>query len=755
MCRCVRAPGILCDFTFWQFKVIRRMKAITTPCLTPATARFRLSKLALGLCFVTASSLSMAQDPQPTTGDDATITYPSSYFAQFEPYSVNDMLDRIPGINVARHGGGGGGGGPGSSNGSNRRGLGSGGDQVLINGRRIAGKENEGNSQLSRILASQVDYIEIIRGTSGDLDVRGGGQVINIVLLQAQSSSSLSYEVNADRYHDNEIQPGGKISLNGQREAFTYFLSAEQEPRHEFRDSRERSYLADGSANDAIRRDEVRESAPNTLTANFGYEFTENDRTHLNLRWADNDSDTELDRTIVDYTVASPIVTPEFEDLSNTGDAWEVGGDYEHIFGNSNRFKTLFIVNDSDALYQRDRFNFKNNTQTKDLYLASYERTRERIVRSSYSMGLGGGQDLEVGVERAQTILDTSLQLGLKTGGTGSPAFGGLTPINNANGTVEEMRYEYFAIHNWLLNNRMSLESTLLYETSTISQTGDVSQERDFNFLRPKLDYRFDITPALQLRATIEKDVAQLSFSDFTASAQNSGGTDDDQNQLEGNPDLVQEQSWRYEANLEFRLPNDAGVINTKAFYHQLEDVIERIDVSTPTTVLGANGNIGDGERYGMSINSSLRLNFLNQPNMLFTASLDLEDSSITDPFTGEDRRLARRGRGNARIGLRHDIPSRNMNWGVNVSKGFDGANVFYDIDKTESYEGDPFYFAWVEAVGWQDLTYRFEMRDGGTRCRLRTRYENRSIGDGGLEEIENSCFTTGTVFAVKVRGTF
>ena len=120
---------------------------------------------------------------QPSdTIEDSTVTYSAEFFAQFQPYSVNDMLQRIPGINLAR-GGGSTRGGPGSSQGGNRRGLGAGGDQVLINGRRIAGKENEGSSQLSRIPAREVDYIEIIRGTSGDLDVRGGTQVINLSLI--------------------------------------------------------------------------------------------------------------------------------------------------------------------------------------------------------------------------------------------------------------------------------------------------------------------------------------------------------------------------------------------------------------------------------------------------------------------------------------------------------------------------------------------------------------------------------------------
>jgi len=718
--------------------------------------RVRMFTLIAACWFVIAVDPAFSQQSQASIDDGSTINYPASYFAEFQPYSVTDMLDRIPGINVARGGGqGGGGGGPGSSGGANRRGLGGGGDQVLINGRRIAGKENEGNSQLSRIPASQVEYIEIIRGTSGDLDVRGGGQVINIVLFEADSSSSVAYEMNMDHYHDGKYQPGAKLSLTAQQGAFNYFLSGEREPRWEFRDNNELSLLADGSPNERILRDQTRDAWPITLTANFGYEFTDSDIAHLNLQWNDDDQDNFLGRTTINDRLENPAIIYDEEYLPSASDSWEVGGDFEHRFNDGSRFKTLFIVNNNESLYQRERFNIDGTERIKNLYLSSYERTRERIVRSSYAFDFFNTQALEVGVERAQTILDTSLQLGLRTGGFTSDFYGGLTGQRDDNGTVEEMRYEYFAIHNWQLNDRMSLETTLIYEDSNISQSGDISKSRDFGFFRPKVDYRFDITRSLQLRTTIERDVAQLSFGDFTSSAQNTGGTDEDQNELQGNPDLVQEKSWRYEANLEYRLPQDAGVVNTNLFYHEIEDVIGRIDVSTDTAVLSANGNIGDATRYGLKIDSSLRLGFLGQPNMLFTVGLNLEDSSITDPFTGIDRRLSRQARGSTSLGLRHDIPERNMNWGFNINNRIDGNTIFYDIDKTEEYSGDVGYYGWFEMLGWGRLTYRFEARDQRYRCRFRTRYDNRSVGDGGLRETELSCSTGGPVLAIKVRGTF
>ncbi len=154
----------------------------------------------LALIVILYCSASLPAQESSTVARDSTITYAAEFFDQYQTFSVNDMLDRIPGISVAR--GNGGNGGPGSSNGSGRRGLGLGGDQILINGRRTTGKENEGNSQLGRIPANQVQYIEIIRGTSGDLEVRGGNQVINIVLVEAENRSAVAYEVNADHLHD-------------------------------------------------------------------------------------------------------------------------------------------------------------------------------------------------------------------------------------------------------------------------------------------------------------------------------------------------------------------------------------------------------------------------------------------------------------------------------------------------------------------------------------------------------------------------
>ena len=216
----------------------------------------------------------------------------------------------------------------------------------------------------------------------------------------------------------------------------------------------------------------------------------------FNGLFAESNPPTDITRTINDYTTGTLITAQEREEEQRNRSNWEIGGDYEYNFDSGNKYRFLFIVNDRDFTYTRDRFDVFAGSEEKDLFLFSAGRDRERIGRTSYTFDLGGNQGMEVGIEGAQTIRDSDLRLGLSGTGMTSVAHGGLVPqaVSNASSAVEELRLESFAIHNWQINDRMSLESSLIYEKSTITQSGDVTNERDFSFVRPKLDYRFDIT---------------------------------------------------------------------------------------------------------------------------------------------------------------------------------------------------------------------------------------------------------------------
>ena len=732
----------------------------------------------LALLIAAVNQTAFAQD---NVGEDSTVRYAATYFSEWAPVTAQDMLDRIPGLDAGggfgSPGGGGFGGGFGGGGfsggpppgffgrgggGGGGRGFGGGnrGSEILINGKRTAGKNNSTGGQLTRITADQVNYIEIIRGTSGELDVRGSGQVVNVVLYETFTDSTMQYQAQASQSDNNTISPSGTFSYSGQIEGFNFLVSASHSDNYSKSISKENSILGDFSPNDFIR--EIRESdgSNSTFSTNLDYEINGNSSARINALYSDGDRPSELLRHTIDLKVQPNLTTFQREDAPSENDNWEIGGDYEYITDGGSRYKILFISNAFTNSTTRERFDLlAGGVQDKNLFLDSNNTTRERIIRGSYTFDMfGGSQDLELGVERAQTILDSKLALGI-SGITGTPSanVGGLIPVtvSNANSVVEEIRYEPFAIHNWIINPRMSLETSVLYEYSEITQRGDVSKQRDFDFVKPKVDFRYDLTPTLQIRGTIEKIVNQLTFNDFVAA---SDETDEDSNVQAGNANLRQDWYWNYEISSEYRLPNDVGVVSGRLYYEDWRDAIERLDVTVDEdNLLSANGNIGDGEKYGIDINSSIRLRMINMPNLLISASLNAEDSKITDPFLGIERRMLGSFRGRNNLGFRHDIPNWNLNYGVNWNNLWDGNRSRYDIDDIELSAGDPFWSAFVEWVSPQNITFRLDalrIVNNGEFCRERLRFVGR-ISSGILEEIEDQCSTPGPIVSLRVTGTF
>ncbi|MDA0804425.1 MAG: TonB-dependent receptor [Proteobacteria bacterium] len=703
------------------------------------------------------SSLSGVVNAQDNVGDESTVIYRADYFAEFNPITAQDMVDRIPGVGGATGSGGGFGGGAGGGNGG--RGLGGGGgSEIIINGKRMAGKSNQASGQLDRITAGQVDYIELIRGTSGDLDVRGSGVVVNVILREELSSTALNVGVNTDRYADGESQSGGSVAVSGNLAKLGYVLSASAEPRYDHRITYEDSVLGDFTANDAIREDQIRDQTSYNYSANFDYEFSPNSSARLNALYSQNDNPTTLARRTVNLRVYPNTVALQREELPGERDNWEIGADYELRTQQGSRFKALIISNQGNVDNIRKRYDVADDgSEELTLFLDTGSVTKERIARGSFTFDIFDSQDVEVGIERAQTILNSRLAYGIKdANGNPDPTLGGLVAqsVSNAVSTVEEMRYEPFLIHNWQLNSQMSLETSMLYESSEISQSGEKSLSRDFGFFKPKIDFRYDLTPQLQVRGTVEKRVRQLRFGDFVAS---NDDQDNDSNVLGGNENLKPEWLWAYDLKGEYRLPNDVGVISAGVWYHQHTDVIERIDATVNESNLQSiAGNIGDGHMYGLNAAASIRMRMIDMPNLLVTANFNAKDSSVTDPFLGLDRRFANFDRGRLRLGMRHDVSSLGVSYGMEWNNRFDANIKRYEIDDIELRAGDPNVTAFVQFVDRRGITYRLDILNANDnmQCRERQRFIGR-MSDGILEEVEDNCGGSGRTLSLKINGNF
>jgi len=224
--------------------------------------------------------------------------------------------------------------------------------------------------------------------------------------------------------------------------------------------------------------------------------------------------------------------------------------------------------------------------------------------------------------------------------------------------------------------------------------------------------------------------------------------------------------SRRSNISLGSRLPNGVGVLNSRFFYYAIDGAIGNIDISPYSDHLViTNGNVGNGKLFGLYLNASIRLAFLNLPQAVLTAGLNLEDAYIHDPLIAKTRTVIPFDRGSFRFGFRQDIPSQNLSFGLNYQDGIGntggtgGNRVRYDIDNVLFFgvgKVRPDFTLFAEKVGFGNLTYRMEVNNAldAERCLRRKRY-NGYLRDGDLTEIESSCATTGAQFVFKVRATF
>jgi outer membrane receptor protein involved in Fe transport len=678
---------------------------------------------------------------------NSTVVYNAEFFAQYSPVTAKDMLDRIPGVSLRNGGGGGGGGG---------RGLGTGGN-LLINGQRIAGKDNSASDQLERITAAEVESIEIIRDTTGALNVRGASEVINVILVAVESRSSTTVELINRLNHDGEFETGGSAAWSQQIGNFQALVNLQSRPNYENRDNREARLGPDGELLGTLFETTIRDKDEQTFSTNLSYSLGPH-RMQLNALVSEGDHPRPVRRDFVDFTGAGVVNSIQEEQVENEENNWEVGGDYEFNFDNGSRLAVLFVANNEIRNSVRERFQADPAEVglSKNLFIDSRRKIGEFIVQTNYNFSLGEEQSLRVGFERADTQLNSSLLIGSSFGTEPlSESVGGLSPlssISNPGTKVQEIRYEGFAFHNWTLSDRSSLESSIVYETSEISQTGAVSKTRDFQFWRPSVDYRFNITDNFRFRATIERSVSQLSFSSFAAT---SNDEDRDLNALAGNPELEPETSWSYEAGLEYRLPNDGGVLSSNIGYTDIDNYIGRINATIdPDQPLSATGNVAPAKRWSMFNRASIRLNRFNLPDAILGVTVGLFDSEIIDPFLQTEQRLG--GRGFVGINFRHDITPLGLSYGIDYSHSIWGGQKDIDIQTITRNDRERSLDLFVSKVWFDDWTFRLETDNtlDASRCRFRQRFDGTTI-NGSLALIQDSCSSRYRRWTLSVQTTF
>jgi hypothetical protein len=429
----------------------------------------------------------------------------------------------------------------------------------------------------------------------------------------------------------------------------------------------------------------------------------------------------------------SPTVRREnlFDDDGSGG---EVGVVYTRPLSPRFNLETRFIhqFNDFDSVsVARSQVGGVDSPEQR---FTSEGNASETIFRSLVRFERSPALTFETGGEVAYNMLETDQAFSV--GGTP-------VPLPSASVTVEELRGEAFGKGTWRIRDDLTLEGGLRLEASTISQSGDADQEKSFFFAKPRLQATWTPMPNNQVRFRFEREVGQLDFGDFAASADL-----DEDNVLGGNADLEPEQRWISEITYERRFWTD-GIVSI-GYRH--DEIVDAIDVLPLDMGLSAVGNIGDGTLDQLAVNilvpmdrfgfSGGKLGFRNTWN----------HTEVTDPTTGETREISGVRPSQPVFTIQQDIPSWKLQWGGAYIESLH--QFSYDPDQTSGFRGSDYFELWAEYKPTATLSLRAQVNVWNDFEVERTVYADRTPARP-IAFVESRYIDPRTFWSLRLRKTF
>jgi outer membrane receptor for ferrienterochelin and colicins len=689
----------------------------------------------------------------PIPGEPTTQVYDQAFFAQYQLSNAEDMLRRLPGVTAILDGTGV----------SQARGLGAGTEQVLIDGKRMAGKSTSVTTTLRRIPAASVARVELLRGTTEE--VQSDGLVVNVVLKAGVNLGAVgNYEL-AYRYSDKGWSDvDGLVSYAGTRGRLSYVLGYERtvwsplglvpaDGANDFsvRTRDERYFYPSGGLMEARTQKSKRTYVRHSFTASSTYDLGGGDNVRLNLLYQPNPAKLFDIVAVSRFGPTGAATTRATEVHYNKIDTTnlELGGEIKKTLGRGN----LSVI----ALHSRTgigTLDFRNSTASTGVLTelarnVNDQHLGEDVVRASYVWPITRRQTLKLGGEGARNSLTQDIQVFFDTNRDGR-----LDKIDvpTSFARVQEARGELFVNDSWKFSPKLTVDTALYFELSRLTTNYPAIPIRTLHYLKPRLDVRWTPTPVDRFRFTVARTVGQLDFTAFVPSY----NVVDLRIDL-GNPLIRPFQILLIEAAYERRLAHDNGTLSARLFDRRVRDVPSFIPLAVPGSPLpqSQRGNIPQSDVWGGELDASVRLAALGYRSAQVNLRVVRNLSSVIDQFSGRPRLSASAYPVEFSLGFRYDIAR------LRASYGFDyldteGTLITTNVRNLEYLARGQRLGAFVEKAIGRNYSLRLEAYNlnGVVEDKQRLLYAV-SQADGAIGHTETYRERRDRRFALKFRGKF
>jgi hypothetical protein len=346
---------------------------------------------------------------------------------------------------------------------------------------------------------------------------------------------------------------------------------------------------------------------------------------------------------------------------------------------------------------------------------SEHDKTGESILRAELKQRRSDTLSLEGSVEAAYNFLDGDVRYRVNANTTRTQA------------KVEELRAEGAGKAVWRATPKLTIEAGARMEVSRITQSGDTDLERSFFYPKPRVLMAWSPNSVDQLRMRVEREVGQLDFGDFIASADLTAGSQDG-----ADANLEPQRSWVGEVAWERRFWG-AGSISATLTHSEIQDVV---DYKPLPDGGDAPSNIGDGRSDQFVIALTLPTQRLGISGGQVKTRLSWFDSEVTDPVTFEKRRITNATPFVCNVSFTRDMPGGKWSWGASTNCANEYSRFRLTEVRTSRFE--PYFEGFVEWKPASDLTVRTTLSNWTSRnvTRERTIYRG-SRADNVVDKVE------------------
>ena len=629
------------------------------------------------------SAISRVAAPTTAPATTGLIRYDQSFFVEMRPNTAFDMIQRLPGFAF--------------DSGANVRGFAGAAGNVLIDGDRPTSKEDDLQSVLNRIPASQVDHIDLIRGGAPGVDMHGRTVLANIVRKTASGVTGVAAIASAF-LPDGRVVPGVRLEMTRKFDGKTLEMS--------FRPS---LFVDDGAGNgNRVRTDPAGDVLVRShLLARAGGTELNGTAAYETPAWGGKFrvnvlGDYNRYHDIEDDTLSFPVglESLRYHEKHLKG---EVGLHFEKTLTPRWSMETLAIQK-----VQTESFpsHFYTAAGEDDLFNSS-DTSGESIVRGVLHYRKSDKLSGELSAEGAFNIQSSDSQF----------ASGGVdVPLPAAKVTVSEKRGEIAGLATWRPSKRFTLEAGVRTEASQISSTGDVTLSKTLFFPKPRIVATWSPNEDNQFRVRLEREVGQLNFSDFAASSALGAGASI---LRAGNPDLVPQNSWVGEIAYERHYKGAVLVVTWR--HQQISNLVDRIPITSPSGVFDAPGNVGSARENDLDANVTIPLDAFKIKRGQFKFQGSLRHPRVEDPTTGIERTISGQHRFDYEAHFTQDLPRWKSNWGVDVFNRWTTSN--FRFNEIDVYKLKTWVSLFYEYKPKPDWSFRAELENVGGRGFQRVLY--------------------------------